>query len=45
MTKKSKQKFKNLGNERAFKVNEKHFSSFLKDFQLSKFALDLRVRL
>ena len=29
----------------AFKVKKKHFSSFLKGFQLSKIVSDLRVRL
>ena len=36
MTKKSRQKFR---------INKKHFSSFLKGFQLPKIASDLKVRL
>ena len=44
MTKKSGQKFKYLENEKSF-YNKKHFSSFLKGFQVAKIASDLRVRL
>ena len=43
MTKKSRQKLKNLENEKRW--NKKHFSSFLKGFQLPKIVSDLRVHL
>ena len=46
MTKKSRQKLKYLENEKSFwgemKNNEKHFSSFLKGFQLPKIVSGLR---
>ena len=45
MTKNSEQKLKYLKNETSFKGEEKHFSSFLKDFQFSEIISDLRVRL
>ena len=46
MTKKSKQKFKSLQNEKSFWDEiKKYFSSILKGFQLSKIISDLRVRL
>ena len=46
MTKKSRQKSKYLENEEEFlRWNKKHFSSFLKRFQLPKFVSDLRLRL
>ena len=41
MTKKSRQKFKCLENEKRW--NKKHFSSFLKGFQMPEIVLDLRV--
>ena len=34
-----------LRTKRTFKVRKKNFSSLLKDFQLPKIVLDLRVRL
>ena len=46
MTKKSRQKLKYLENEMSFWVEiKKHFSSFLKGFQLPKVVSDLTVRL
>ena len=46
MTKKSKQKFKYLENEKSFQGEiKKHFSSFLKGFQMPKIDSDIRVRL
>ena len=46
MTKKSRQKFKYLENEKSFlRWNKKHFSSFLKGFQMTKILSDLRVHL
>ena len=42
MTKKLRQKVKYFENE---KRNKKHFSSFLKAFQLPKIVSDLRMRL
>ena len=44
MTKNAKQKLKYLKNEKSFPVEKKHFSSFLKDFQLPKIISGLRVR-
>ena len=38
MTKKSRQKLKALRTKRALKVKKKHFSSFLKGFQLPKLS-------
>ena len=45
ITKKSRQKFKYVENERAFRRNKMHFSSFLRGSQLPKVVSDLRVRL
>ena len=51
MTKKSRQIFKHYENinrnimRNMIRWNKKHFSSFLKGFQLLKVVLDLRVRL
>ena len=44
MTETSRQKTKNLKNEKSFQGGKKHFTSFLKDFQLPKTVSDLRVR-
>ena len=44
MTKQSTQKFKYLENEKSFEREKKHFSPFLKAFQLPKIVSDLRVR-
>ena len=41
MTKKSRQKLKALRTKRALKVKKKHFSSFLKGFQLPKIVSGL----
>ena len=38
------QNFKYLENKKLLKWNKKHFSSFLKDFQLLKIVSDLSVR-
>ena len=44
MTKKSRQKFEYLENEKSFlRWNKKHFSSLLKGCHLPKIATDLRV--
>ena len=43
ITKTTRQKFKYLENEKSFL--EKHFSSFLKGFQVPKIVSDLRVHL
>ena len=46
MTIMSKQKFKYVENEKSFYGEiKKHFSSFLKGFQLTKIVFDLRVHL
>ena len=45
MTKKSKQKFKYLENEKSFWDEIKNFSSFLNSFQLRIVVLDLKVSL
>ena len=45
ITKKSRKKFKYVENERAFRRNKMHFSSFLRGSQLPKVVSDLRVRL
>ena len=46
MTEKSRQKFKQLENEKSFRGEiKKQFSSFLKGFQLPKIVSGLRVRL
>ena len=44
MTNQSTQKFKYLENEKSFEREKKHFSPFLKGFQLPKIVSDLRVR-
>ena len=44
MTNQSTQKFKYLENEKSFEREKKHFSLFLKGFQLPKIVSDLRVR-
>ena len=44
MTETSRQKTKNLKNEKSFQGGKKYFTSFLKDFQLPKTVSDLRVR-
>ena len=44
-TKKSWQKLRHFENENSLNKNKKHFSSFLKGFQLSKIVSDLRVHL
>ena len=46
MTRKSRQKCKYLKERKEVLTrNKKHFSSFLREFQLSDTVLDLRVRL
>ena len=45
MTKKSRQKFKNLESKKSFSREKSIFSSFLKDFHLPEVVSDLRVRL
>ena len=44
MAEKLRQKFKYLENKKRFE-NKKHFSSFLKHFQLSKIVSELRAHL
>ena len=44
LTKKSRQKFNYLENKKSSLDEIKHFSLFLKDFQLPKIVSDLRVR-
>ena len=45
MSRNSEQKMKYVKKKRAFKVKKKHFSSFLKIFQLPEIVSGLRVRL